>query len=99
MLLYEIDPILNPALPLDEIKCDNFYDVSQDYTLVILDLSSWRIGLTIAERYFKLPRMLWMKKSWNMKEVHKYVFKYIREVLSEWLEWADPNSKRILEPA
>jgi len=60
----------------------------------MLDLSSWEKKTYSAERKYKLPRMIWVKKSWNMQELHAYVFKYIRGVISEWADWADPETKR-----
>ena len=39
MLLYEVDPALNPTLPENNTKCDNFHNVGPDYTPLILDLA------------------------------------------------------------
>ena len=38
--------------------------------------------------------MLWVKKSWTMQELHRYVFKMIRHILSEWVDWSDPKTTR-----
>ena len=38
--------------------------------------------------------MLWVKKSWTMIELHLYVFKYIRGIMTEWVHWADPDTDR-----
>ena len=47
------------------------------------------------EKKTSIPRVIWLKKSWNMEEVHRYVFKFItRHVISEWVDWADPNTER-----
>jgi len=48
------------------------------------------------EKKTAIPRVMWLKKSWNMEEVHRYVFKFItRHVISEWIDWADPNTTRM----
>lgn len=44
-----------------------------------------------------LPRMFWVKKTWTMQELHKYVFKKCRFWLSDWADATDPESQRINE--
>jgi hypothetical protein len=39
-----------------------------------------------------LPRMFWVKKTWTMQELHKYVFKKCRFWLSDWADATDPES-------
>jgi len=95
LLCYEIDPTLKPSLPEANKKYDNYNNIDTDvYTPLMLDLSSWEKGHYRTERKHKLPRMLWVKKSWNLQELQLYVFKFIRGVLAEWVDWADPDSKK-----
>ena len=95
MLCYEIDPSLNPSLPDANKKYDNYNNIDVDeFTPLMLDLASWEKGHYRTERKHKIPRMIWVKKSWNLQELQHYVFKYIRGVLAEWVDWADPDSKK-----
>ena len=71
------------------------YGISDEYTMCMMDLAKWaknKYGQTELKTF--LPRMLWMKKSWTMQEAHRFVFKRIRHVLSEWADWADPASTK-----
>lgn len=47
-----------------------------------------------AEKSGFLPRMLWVKKSWTLQELHVYVFKVMRMCLLEWADWTDPKTER-----
>ena len=73
------------------------YGISNEYTMCMLDWTKWIKTKYSDELKEYLPRMLWLKKSWNMQEVHRYVFKVVRHCLSEWVDWADPQTTR--EPA
>ena len=50
-----------------------------------------------AEKAGFLPRMLWIKKSWTLQELHLYVFKVMRMCLQEWVNWTDPNKEETTE--
>jgi hypothetical protein len=41
-----------------------------------------------------LPRMVVLNKSWTLKQAHHYVFKFIKEVVGEWIEWKDPQTQK-----
>ena len=74
-----------------------FYNVSSDYTMCMLNISQWKSrypgGPTNDKGHF-LPRMLWLKKDWTLKELHLYVFKTMRMCLQEWVDWTDPKTEK-----
>ena len=41
LLLYEIDPNLKPSLPVSTSKTDMMYNVSNEYTMCMLNISKW----------------------------------------------------------
>ena len=73
------------------------YNVSSDYTMCMLNIQQWKhnryMGNTFEKSGF-LPRMLWLKKDWTLRELHQYVFKTVRMCLQEWVDWADPETER-----
>ena len=77
-------------------KTDKLYNVSNEYTMCMLNIQQWsknRISGRPEKAGF-LPRMLWVKKSWTLQELHLYVFKVMRMCLQEWADWTDPNTER-----
>jgi len=77
------------------MKYDNFYNVGDDYTMIVLDIAQWMKQHYSVERLHKLPRLLWAKKSWTLQELHLHVFKHVRGIISEWCDIADPNTTRV----
>ena len=70
------------------------YNVSPDVTMLQLNLSNW-CKSKYGDRFEKqtmLPRLLWVRKDMSMKDLHFFIFKSIRQVLSQWAMYADPNS-------
>ena len=88
-ILYEIDPELNPSIPDENIKNDGLYNISNEYTMIQVNMES----LEGRQRKPTLPRMLWVKKTWTMQELHKYVFKKNRFWLSDWADYSDPDTE------
>jgi hypothetical protein len=41
-----------------------------------------------------LPRILWMDRSWTLKQAHEQVFHFLREVVADWVDWKDPNTEK-----
>ena len=41
-----------------------------------------------------LPRLLWIDKTWTLKQLHAYVFDFIKEVISDWVDWKDPATEK-----
>lgn len=41
-----------------------------------------------------LPRLLWVDKTWTLKQLHAYVFDFIKEVISDWVDWKDPATEK-----
>ena len=92
-ILYEIDPELCPSLPSENKPNDNLYNISNEYTMIQVEMEN----IEKSARKGTLPRMFWVKKSWTMQELHKYVFKKSRFWLSDWADLTDPESKRMDE--
>ena len=96
LLLYEIDPALKPTLPQQMSKTDKLYNAGNEHTMCMLNIQQWSKNRITGrpEKAGFLPRMLWVKKSWTMQELHLYVFKMMRMCLQEWADWTDPNTER-----
>jgi hypothetical protein len=41
-----------------------------------------------------LPRMLWARKDWDLKKLHLNVFKQIRHLIAEWIDYKDPKTTK-----
>ena len=97
-LLYQIDPSLSPSMPSQALRLDNMYNLPPEVTMLQLNLSlhtlQSRYGQRSMAKTSMLPRLLWVRKSMTMKELHLEVFKTVRQVFSEWAKYADPNCKR-----
>jgi len=39
-----------------------------------------------------LPRMIWIDKGLNLKQLHLKVFSSFKHILGEWIDWKDTNS-------
>ena len=65
--------------------------------MCMLNISQWKsryLGGPANDKGHFLPRMLWLKKDWTLKELHLYVFKCMRMCLQNWVEWKDPKTER-----
>jgi len=78
-LLFEIPKDLKPKLPpLEQSKKnDSNYGISDTWTkvcvLVYKEYDTWN-----------LPRFLWVKKSWTLKELHLHFFDAFKDLLIRW---------------
>ena len=99
-MFYQIDPELQPSMPTRSAEDDNLYNVPDDYTPLQLLIQNWQ-----KEKYTRgherqakvIPRLLWVRKSWTLKELHHYVFKYLKQVFVNWLERSDDNNPKRIE--
>jgi hypothetical protein len=41
-----------------------------------------------------LPRVFWVQKEWTFKDLHLEVFKQMRCVIAEWIDFKDPGTKK-----
>ena len=41
-----------------------------------------------------LPRILWVNKNSNMRDLHLQVFAHLRWLIAEWIDWKDPKTKK-----
>ena len=69
------------------------YNISNEYTMIQVNIETIEGG----KRVPIVPRILWVKKSWNMQELHKYVFKKSRFWLSDWAHANDGRGEILKE--
>ena len=97
-LMYEIDPSLNPSLPSQAMRADGMYGVSDEVTMLQLNIAIWQKSNSYGSSSFvkepMLPRLLWVRKDQSLKDLHLSVFKHIRYGFSEWVDWSHPASER-----
>lgn len=80
MLFFQMPKELNPQLPpIEEIsRTDSNMGVGPDWVKIVLHSF---------QRYekFNLPRVIWVRKDWTLKELHWNVFRYFRDLFVRWL--------------
>lgn len=97
LLLYEIDPRLQPELPVKPDHTDSNNGIDAQFTRLIINFSylekpSMRsVSLNTKNQ---LPRIFWVKKNWDLKTLHLQVFSYFRHIFIEWLDLNDPESEK-----
>lgn len=100
-LLYEV----NPAFPRDEPvfsadKTDNNNGFDEKITKLVLENqiqnspNTTKYGYYVPKRDSTLPRLMWVEKAWTMSDLHFEIFKYLRQIIQEWMEWTCPNTER-----
>lgn len=72
---------IKPSLPAQpEIdKFDNNMGVADPWIKIVVHQN--KNSLT---GHFNLPRLLWVKKTWTMVELHHFVFDYFRNLFLKW---------------
>lgn len=99
MLLYENDPRLKSnGFPqvVDKNDCNN--GVVMEYTRIVLNQAMWkphqyREGKFQIQSF--LPRLIWVKKSTKLRDLHMDVFEHCRWLIAEWIDWKDPKTKKV----
>jgi hypothetical protein len=80
MLFFQMPKELNPQLPpIEEIsRTDSNMGVGPDWVKIVVHSF---------QRYekFNLPRVIWVRKEWTLKELHWNVFRYFRDLFVRWL--------------
>lgn len=95
-LLYQTPPALNTAMPAAPHLSDNNNGVDLEWTKLALNIKQFQ-KLSYSNRLTKdsfLPRMMWVRKDWTMKDLHIKVLQYIKHVIAEWIDWKDPNTTK-----
>ena len=87
MLLYEVRPDLKTGMPDMPDKTDSNNGISSDWTRLIVNMCYLNPGsYSYSQKQKKsLPRLMWINKNWNMKQLHMEVFIFIRQLFAEWL--------------
>ena len=79
---------------IEEIsKTDSNMGISTDWVKIIVH--SYQ-----SMEKFNLPRLIWARKDWTLKELHWNVFKYFRDLFTRWLSdfKEHGNSNRSSQP-
>ena len=82
-MCYVIPSELNPSFP-DKSKIDKFdsnYGLSSEWVKVPIHIR--KNGM---QDYFNLPRLIWVKKSWTLVQLHEHVFHYFRYLFKKWFK-------------
>ena len=71
---------LNPKLPpIEEIsKTDSNMGLSADWVKIVVHSFQ-------GYEKFNLPRVIWARKDWSLKQLHWNVFLYFRDLFVRWL--------------
>lgn len=80
-MFYEIDPALSPRLPTGNDKCDGYYGIGDEYTMIQINMQRWgkdRFSGRSERQNINIPRLIWVKKSSTLKDLHFEVFKAYR---------------------
>ena len=96
IFFYELDPSLNPKLPSNNQLDDGMYGISEENTMIQVHIGKWekeRWSGKHERKLLNLPRLLWVKKSWTMKQLHRYTFAYMRQIFQKWAEATAPDSE------
>lgn len=80
MLFFQIPMSLKPKLPpIEEIsRTDSNMGISSEWVKIVVH--SYQ-----AMDKFNLPRVIWARKDWSLKELHWEVFRYFRDLFVRWL--------------
>lgn len=81
MLFFQMPHELNNKLPpIEEIsRTDSNMGVSLDWVKIVLHSFQ-------GYEKFNLPRVIWARKDWTLKELHWNVFRYFRDLFVRWLQ-------------
>lgn len=81
MLFYQIPKELKPKLPAIEnlSKTDSNMGISTDWVKIVVHIYQ-------SNDKFNLPRVIWARKDWTLKELHMQVFKYFLDLLVRWFK-------------
>lgn len=95
-LLYQVPPQLNPQLPATPSFNDSNNGVGEEWTKLVLHVKQFskaKFSSNLTKDSF-LPRMMWVNKSWTIKDLHVKVFSFIRHLIAEWIDWKSPSTKK-----
>jgi len=83
MLLFEIPKNLKPKMPpITQIKKDDSnYGIDPDYTKVCVHV--WKDNYLL-----NLPRIIWVRKSWTLRQLHVEFFRLYRWLIYKWYKHA-----------
>jgi hypothetical protein len=94
VLLYEIDPSLNPEFPETIDACDSNNGVSSDYTRLVINMGQLTKSMYSRSVELNLPRMIWVKKDLTCRQLHVEIFSFLRPIIAEWIHSVYPTQKK-----
>jgi Ubiquitin carboxyl-terminal hydrolase len=96
-VLYEVNPELHPQLPDMATSDDNNHGIDiERYVRCVLNIKQYQKSAHSSRlgQNGMLPRIIWLERSWTLKQAHEYVFHFLKEVLADWVDWKDPNTEK-----
>lgn len=66
-------------------KFDDNYGIDSDWTKIVIHFFGGNNG----NEFFNLPRVIWARKSWTLKELHLQFFNYFKGLLINWYKEID----------
>lgn len=80
ILLIELPKELNPSLPpITQVsKVDSNYGIDSEWVKIPIHYHK--------TQYMQLPRFMWAKKSWNLKELHQRFYNEHKDLFYRWLK-------------
>lgn len=87
ILLYEINPALNPVLPTPEAssKSDSNYGIADEWTktpIYMMTPQRNQYSSYVTIKASNIPRLVWLNKNWSLHQVHLEVFRFFRYAFS-----------------
>lgn len=96
MICYQISKKIDIPIALPPMeKCSNSdsnHGLGDDWVKMVVmvkypEKSSYSYSSYYTSyKSFPVPRVLWLKKSWNMQQVHWKFFTFFRQVIKNWYE-------------
>jgi len=88
----ELDPKLSLASPEKCNNSDNNHGLGEEWVKMVVTIRypdkltyNYHSSYT-SYKSFPVPRILYFKRSWSMKEVHFKLFTFFRKVFKNWVE-------------
>ena len=89
IILYQINPLLNPKLPLLEQanKTDNNYGVGEEWTKQVIYIKKYQKSQYSSFNsliFVNIPRVMWVNKNWSLKQLHFEIYKFMKKMFLMW---------------
>lgn len=80
-MVYQLPSALKPQLPppMQVNKYDSNYGIDNNWVKLTMHIQK---DDTVG--HFNLPRVVWVRKDWTLKEMHWNIFNHYRELFLRW---------------